>query len=538
MNQFDYLSLFNTESRELLQNFINSLLLLEREPDNIEPLEEIFRSVHSLKSMAAAMGFDKIAQLTHKLETLLDFLKKGQPLFSSTIDLLFESHDTLQNLIELASSGEKPSINLKGLLKKIEEATVGMVGKVRLERKEKISPKAKESFTPSLKSKTVRINLSHLDNLVDLTGELIIARSKLERIGSRYNLEQLSEALDELKRVSLLLQDEVIKARMIPVENVFNRFPRFARDIARQLNKEVEFLIEGGEIELDRMILDEISDSILHLIRNAIDYGIELPEERERKGKKREGVVHLKARKEKNSVVIEVTDDGRGINLEEVRKRAIEIGSLHPEKAKTICDEDLVYFICEPGFTTSKKVSPLSGRGIGMDIVKNKVEELGGTLEIKTQPGKGSQFILRLPLTLVIIPSLLVKVERNVLAIPLNNIVKISSLKNKRVRRIRREKVIKLHQEIIPLLDLREAFHFPHDEDIRNKQAVVVEVSGKKVGLIVDEILGQQDVVIKSLDKMFKGLKGLGGATILGDGKVALILDTRSLSSGLVEEKG
>lgn len=354
----------------------------------------------------------------------------------------------------------------------------------------------------------------------------------MDRISFGYELTELDEVLGRLKMITNDLQNEVMQARMVPIGQIFNRFPRMVRDIAHDQGKEVNFVMEGTDIELDRTVLDEIGDSLMHLLRNAVGHGIEPPEERERLGKSREGRVSLIARREKNNVIIEVVDDGQGIDPSIIRETAIKRGFVSRKEAEALSDVEAVELICLPGFTIAKEATSLAGRGVGVDVVKTQVEALGGSLEIISRVGKGSKFVLKLPLTLAIIQALLVQVTKEIYAIPLANIVEIVEVPKSGIRTIQGGEVIVLHDRVVPLLHLREIFGFDLGEELpKNDMYIVIVGIGETVcrGLVVDALIGQQEIVIKPLSEMLKGLKGLGGVTILGDGRVAFILDVRSL---------
>jgi two-component system chemotaxis sensor kinase CheA len=378
---------------------------------------------------------------------------------------------------------------------------------------------------------TLKIKASSLDNLIDLVGELLICHSRLERL-VRFSADtNLKDAVEDLRRIIRDLQGEVMMVRMVPVANILNRFPRMVRDLSRKLGKEVQFTIEGSEIELDRTVLDEISEPLIHIIRNSIDHGIESPEERKKKGKPEKGRLKLVAKKEKNSVLIEVEDDGRGMDAEKIRKRAVEKGLVSLEEAKKIPDNQIIYFVCVPGFTTCEEASTVSGRGVGMDVVKSKIQKMGGNLEIETELGKGTKIKMQLPLTLAIMQVLLVKVGGETLAIPISSVEQVLRLSSQMIRKVGRNSVLTYQGRTVPLYETGSLLGIKR-EGKESKYIIVVEVSGRLKGLLVDEIEGEQEIVIKSLSDDLSEVKGLGGATILGDGRPAFILDVRSLILG------
>lgn len=381
------------------------------------------------------------------------------------------------------------------------------------------------------RTQSVRVNILRLDNLMNLIGELVINRTRLQEIASSYNIPELKEALAQTARLTADLQDEVMKTRMVPVEHIFNRFPRMVRDLAKSRGKEIDFTMEGRDIELDRTILDEISDPLMHLLRNAVDHGIDSPEEREARGKPRRGSIKLAARRDRNYVSIEVSDDGQGIDDQKVYSIAVEAGLISPEEKKTLSDEEILRILSTPGFSTASEVSGVSGRGVGLDVVRNKVESLGGMLVMQTRRGEGTTFAMKLPLTLAIIQALLVKVQGEVYAIPLGIVSETAVVSAHEIKYVSNQEVIFLRDETLPLIRLAHCLGLPDRNGQGAFPVVVVEVTPRSVAVAVDELLGQQEIVITSLDKFLKGIKGFGGATILGTGEVALILDIPTLLS-------
>ncbi|MDI6873519.1 chemotaxis protein CheW [Candidatus Solincola sp.] len=382
-----------------------------------------------------------------------------------------------------------------------------------------------------VRTQSVRVNIARLDNLMNLIGELVINRTRLQEIASSYNIPELKEALAQTARLTADLQDEVMKTRMVPVDHIFNRFPRMVRDLAKSRGKEIDFTMEGRDIELDRTILDEISDPLMHLLRNAVDHGIDSPEEREARGKPRRGSIRLAARRDRNYVSIEVSDDGQGIDERKIYEAAVRAGLVSPEEKKSLSDEDILRLLTTPGFSTAQEVSGVSGRGVGLDVVRSKVESLGGMLVMKTSRGEGTTFAMKLPLTLAIIQALLVRVQGETYAIPLGTVSETAVVSSHEIRYVSNQEVIFLRDETLPLLRLARCLGLPDEDGRGTFPVVVVEVTPRTVAIAVDELLGQQEIVITSLDKFLKGIKGFGGATILGTGEVALILDIPSLIS-------
>ena len=378
---------------------------------------------------------------------------------------------------------------------------------------------------------SVRVDIEKLDTLMNLVGELVINKVRLEQIGTTHRLTELTETLEQMDRVTTDLQSVVMKVRMVPVSSVFNRFPRMVRDLAKELDKEINLTIEGEETELDRTVIDEIGDPLMHLLRNSLDHGVEHPQDREAKGKPRTGEVGLIARHEGNNVVIMVTDDGKGIDAEVIRRKAVEKGMISQEEADNMDDADAVRLIFLPGFSTADKITDVSGRGVGMDVVRSKIEALGGHVDVETTLDEGSVFKIKLPLTLAIIQALLVKVQEEMYAIPLGAIDSTINITPDAIKTVRNKEVIVLRGQIIPIIRLGNVLSVPRAEGDVNEDifVVVVHLGDRKAGIVVDNLIGQQEIVIKTLGKLLVGLKVISGATVLGDGRVALILDVGAL---------
>lgn len=386
--------------------------------------------------------------------------------------------------------------------------------------------------------RTVRVDVELLDDLMNLVGELVIERTRLFRIASTLEATgQLDEVAQDLSRTSVhigrvtsQLQEQIMKARMLPVESLFNKFPRMVRDLAQKAGKEVDFVMEGQETELDRSIIEEIGDPLIHLLRNAVDHGIETPEEREKAGKPRKGRVLLKAYHEENHIIITVSDDGKGIDVEKVKESAVKKGLIGPEHAARMSEKEALNLIFASGLSTAQKVTDVSGRGVGMDVVRTNIEKINGTIEINTVPGQGTEFRLKLPLTLAIIRALLVSLGNNVYAIPLSSVDETLRLNWDAVEKVSNKEVIVVRGRVLPLLKLDEVFSLKIGAQKREKIfVVVVSVGGEQMGIVVDRLVGEQEIVIKSLGNYIGDVPGISGATILGDGSVALILDVPSL---------
>lgn len=643
-----YRDMFLAESGDYIQHITEGLLELEREPSATEPVEVIFRGAHSLKGMAAAMGYDRTADLTHKMESLMDRVRKGDRVVDkSLVDLMLAAVDLVRDLIDDESSGTSnvdPSEMIATLVHMaeapVEPAPTAPVpaeedaGDAELQEGERLyrvvvtvddscvlkavraymvlkrmahmgrvvdtEPSARdiedenfdrdfvvmlatsgdenavrdavlpvseiasatiEDVTPAEKpvaprvagapapgarrglpklseSQTVRVAIGHLDTLVDLVGELIILRSRLERHSTEHEDPVLRETLDDLHRITAELQYEVMQTRMVPVGNIFNRFPRMVRDLASDLGKDIEFQIDGLDIELDRTVLDEIGDPIVHLLRNAIDHGIESTDERAEHGKSAQGHVRLVASRERDHVSIIVSDDGRGIDIDRVWDKACQLGLARQDTRDEYNDTEVLAFTCVPGFSTASTATKVSGRGVGMDVVKGKIEHLGGTLQISSTPHVGTDFILRLPLTLAIVRALLVESHGQVFALPLSSVNEAFSADELKLDTIDAEPVVVLRDgEIVPLHRL-DAILFGADRLVTpepRSSVILVAVGGDQHALHVDALVGRQEVVIKPLSRLLRDARGFSGATILGDGRVMLILDPRTLFASAEE---
>jgi two-component system chemotaxis sensor kinase CheA len=392
----------------------------------------------------------------------------------------------------------------------------------------------KTSYTkaPSNVSPTVRVDIRKLDDLMNLVGELVITRSRLEQLSSEKGDQIMEETVEQLSRLTMDLRDQVLKTRMVPVDHVFSRFPRLVRDLARETGKEIQLQITGAETELDRTVIDEIVDPMIHIIRNCVDHGIETPEERNALGKPNPGTVELNAYQAGNNVVIEIGDDGAGLKLDKIRAKALERGVVSAEELENMDEEEISNLIFLPGFSTSEKVTDISGRGVGMDVVKTQITNLGGIVQLQSVEGEGTKFTIRLPLTLAIIQTLIVQLGNDVFAIPSTLIDQTISVAKKDIKLLRNREVTFHRGEVIPLIRLQEFLEVQEAKNMALDELDVVVVSNgeRRIGFVVDTLLRQQDVVIKSLGAYLGNIPGIAGATILGNGKIALILDLRSVA--------
>ncbi|MCR1975511.1 chemotaxis protein CheA [Clostridium sporogenes] len=690
MDTSQYMSMFLEESMDNLQTLNDSLLQLEQEPDDIDKLNEIFRVAHTIKGMAATMGFNEMAELTHKMEDVLSNFREGDlKVTQNVVTVLFKCLDTLEQMVNNISEEVDEKVPIDHIIEELEKAAKGDIssedqkeesietieenrsegnstiplneydlnvikqaedkgfnayeikiilsentllksaraflifknleeygeiikslpiaedienenfdfeidliylttkGKeeiydilanisevdnvmvdnvdVQLKREEKIESKeVKEKVKDQINNidtkkpeeentdkktkveetkpkankrvakpkdnnhkkahQSVRVDLERLDKFMNMVSELVIHRTRLEQISTNHKLTDLNETLEQVARTTSDLQDLVMKIRMLPLDIVFNRFPRMVRDLSVELDKEMELIVQGADTELDRTVIDEIGEPLIHLIRNAADHGVEPREERVKKGKDPIGKIRLIAYQEGTKAVIKVEDDGGGVPVDKVKAKAERIGI----NTEGMSDNDIRNLIFAQGFSTNEKVTDISGRGVGMDVVKTKITALGGTVDLISEEGKGSSFIIRLPLTLQIIQALLVEVGSETMAISLGYIDRVIDYEKDIVKKTNNKEVIIYRGNVIPFVRVNEKLGLKESEN--DKKYIVIVKSGEKtVGLLVDGLLGQKEIVIKPFGKTLQGLKEYIGATILGDGLVTLILDVAAL---------
>lgn len=394
------------------------------------------------------------------------------------------------------------------------------------------SKTTKTTLRKNQASKTVRVDIGRLDNLMNLVSELIIIKTRLEDEGfqQQKNSSEMHETIEYLERITTSLHDAVMKVRMVPVERTFNRFPRMVRDLSKELGKGINLIMSGEDTEVDRTVIDEIGDPLIHLIRNSLDHGIESIEDRVAKGKPEDGTVNLRAYPDGNTVVIEVEDDGKGIDSEKIKDKAVSNGLLTREEADNLSKKEAINLLFRAGFSTVDVVTDLSGRGVGLDVVKSKIESLNGTVEVDSTIGQGSKFTIRLPLTLAIIQALMIELNKEKYAIPLNNIKEISTINSENISMIQDQEVVLYREKTLPLIRLGDVLNVEDYEKKTGEMLVVIIKKGDlEAGVIVDKLVGQQEIVIKSLGKFLKGINIIAGATILGNGGVALIIDSNQL---------
>ena len=570
---------FLAETTELLEKLDDDLVTLEKSPDDAELMNRIFRSIHTVKGASSFLGFDLLVKVTHKTEDVLNRLRKSELTLNSEImDVILEAVDLVKTLVNDIKGGDIVERELESTVAKLipylsesaTEATVLAPVFASLQEdksKEAVAggapvvpaaaappvpvaapkPAPAAQKAPAAKGEeladnsTVRVDVKRLDDLMNQVGELVLERNRMIQLHSDYQFgvdpaafsDDFGKLSKRMNFVTSELQMQVLKMRMLPVEKVFKKFPRIVRNLARDLGKEVDLQIIGEETELDRSVVDEIGDPLIHLIRNALDHGLEQPEERLAAGKPRCGTVVLAAAHEGNQIVISIKDNGRGIDPDRVSRKALEKGLITEEQLALMGSREILDLLFLPGFSTKEQATDLSGRGVGMDVVRTNIRKLNGIIEIKNEIGRGSEFILKLPLTLAIIQSLLVEVEREVYSIPLASVIETMRVNQDEFHHVGGQEVLKLRDSVLPLLRLQRLFCSAESgADRKTCYVVIVGVAEKRVGLVVTRLLGQQEVAIKSLGKFLANLPGIGGSTIMGDGRVALIVDPMGLVGG------
>lgn len=521
MDLTKYAELFRSEAREHLLVIERALAQLRNGSDD-DQIAELFRSTHTIKGMAAAMGYASVEQLAHALESVLDGVRtQARGIDDDLLRVLVDGADALAKAIDDAVAGTQT-----------EATTPSRPAFAEVQEEQLVATRSARSTIEG----TVRVDVQRLDALLDLTGELVIARDRLIRAlednaqdfgmrASRNSTHPLARAVHDASSLVSAVQDEVLRLRLVPVHQVFDRFPRLVRDLAREVGKDVTFITEGRDIELDRSLLEALGDPVVHLLRNAIDHGIEPAGYRERAGKPAQGRLVLRAARDRNAVIIQVEDDGRGIDRHAVLERARERG-LVPWDAPALDDDQLLRVIAQPGLSTAESVTNISGRGVGIDVVVNRVRSFGGTIDLETEQGRGTRFTLRLPTTLAITRALLVTAGGDQFALSAAHVMEVheweavDQLSNGDVR---------IRDDVLPLVPLEERFGLPASA-ADERHLVVVDAGTGRRALLVDEITGHQDIVVKRFQSVHESQPWFSGATLLGDGRPALIVDLSSLA--------
>lgn len=519
-----YLDLFIAETSDNLQMLNKGLLDLEQNTSDINKVNEIFRSTHTIKGMAATMGYLNMAELTHKMEDLLSKFRDGNLYISEeAITVLLKCVDLLESMVN--NLDEEKNLDISSEIELLQKCTLEFISNINIREIDKSSDiKLKDEIILNQKykkgSKSVRVELERLDKFMNMVSELVIHRTRLEQLAREFKSQELSETLEQVARTTSDLQDLVMQIRMLPIDIVFSRFPRMIRDLSLELDKEINFIIEGANTELDRVVIDEIGEPLIHLLRNAVDHGIGTKEYRISNGKNAIGTIRLSAYQEGTKAIIKVEDDGKGLDYNKIKGKADELGI----NTKDMSKQELTNLIFMEGFSTSDEVTDISGRGVGMDAVKTKIMSLGGTIEVLSEMGIGTTFKIVLPLTLQIIQALLVKVSNETLAISLGFVDRVIQFTEDLVKRSNKEEYIFYEEKIIPLVRLSDKLNLSHISNSK-KFVVIVNIGGELSGLLVDDLIGQNEIVIKPLGKLFENIKYYMGATILGNGLVTLILD-------------
>ena len=529
MDMSQYHDLFLSEAREHLEKISELVVVLEADHEDRTTIDSLFRSAHSVKGMAASMGFDAAAGLAHSMEDLMDRIRKGMPVDAALFDLLLAGESTLSAMLDDIASGGSGALDAKSLLTKI--AAYPDADSVAADSRERQEDHPDEKQSKSAKKepaaqKTIKVKTAVLDRFVDTTGELITVKHRLTMLAKSIHNKDFTDAMQTLDKYLRELHGQVMAIRLMPLSVVTDRFPRTVRDLARKAGKEITFSIKGAEIELDRSIHDLLGDPLSHLLRNSIDHGIETPQERTAKGKSAAGRISISVSREKDQVTIRIEDNGRGMDPDSILAAAVARGFLPKEKGAALSDDEKLMLICHPGFSTAEKVTSISGRGVGMDVVRSAIQSMGGSLSISTETGAGSAFLLRLPHTIAIINVLLVKVGVFILAIPLTAVSRTMELKSEDIATMADQEFFFLDDETVPIVPLAQILNIPSREP-RGKtvQLFITEIKGRRAGLQVDQLLGNQEVFVKPLHKPLSVLERINGATVLGNGEVVFILD-------------
>ncbi len=569
---------FLIEAQEILDRVGEQLVTLEQDPSDSEQLNAVFRGFHTLKGGAGFLGIQPMVNLCHAAEETLGLVRAGQAtLEPQHFDAAQQSLDWLQQMLDAIGAGEDPphapqilidQFDVQGhavpapkptnppaagaavasggdlisddefeaLLDQLHgdgvPTTVASPSPAPPPRPQP-APKPAPAGKPVAKAggeteQTIRVDTKRLDAIVNLVGELVLSRNRLKTLRARIRDEELDRAVSGLDIATARLQTAVMRTRMQPVGKVFSRFPKVARDVARQLQKEVDLELVGADTELDRNLVEALADPLVHLVRNAIDHGIEVPSLREACSKPRQGHVRLSAQQEGDFVTIEIRDDGAGIDPERLRVKALEKGLIDPEAAARLSHDECLQLIFLPGFSTKADVTDISGRGVGMDVVQSRIRELSGQITIHSDVGRGSRFVIRVPLTLAILPTLLVQAGDPVYALPLARVMEVLHAPSESLRWFDGQAVLDRQSHTLPLVDLRQWLRV--DPVMAPLLTIVVlQMGEQRFGLIVDQVRGREEVVIKPLPRAVRGLPGYAGATLIGDGRMALILDVDGL---------
>lgn len=498
-------------------------------------------NLHTLKGNSGMMGFTPLQKFIHRLESLVKLVADDAiPLRTSLFEGLYASVSVMREALRLLGEDPAARLDFDDQLKMLEVLANGAATEAAV-APTALAPEQCDEFTYiSRKSNTLKVNFEKLDELLNLVGELVIHRTTLMALEGRFKecvrdralLDAFGESSQLIGKSSTELREAIMRVRMLPVRNVFKRFQRLARDLSHRHGKQVQLVFEGEETELDKTVIDEIGEPLLHLIRNAVDHGIESPAERKRQGKPAAGTLMLQARHESNHIVIAVKDDGRGMDAVNIRESAIAKGLISSEEAQVMSEEESLQLLFLPGFSTSTEVTETSGRGIGLDVVKKIVSSLNGQIDISSKPGTGAVFTIKLPLTLAIITALMVEVEKETFAIPLSGVLESIRIQSSEIHVVGGTEVVTLRERLLPVHRLDHYFGLKTAASRQHEYIVVVGSGEKRGGLIVDRLVGQQEIVIKALDDYLGELPGISGGTVLGDGSISMIVDIGSILLG------
>jgi two-component system, chemotaxis family, sensor kinase CheA len=583
---------FVVESEELLERMDQDMVALESAPQDAEVLNRIFRALHTIKGTSNFLGFDPVVRLSHCAEDVLNALRRGETqLDRRCVDALLAARDELGRMLHDIGHGGLKEYKLDALLAELQEAQKPNVsppssgdflvkdhavtkeaveplssepaaveeprklGQLAAEhgvassvRADEVLARQKEIADSQSSSQTMRVEAHKLDELINLIGELVLERNRLVQLSRDWFAGKLvapdfdsflGQSSARLSFITDELQSAGLRTRMIPIETVFRRFPRLVRDVARNLQKDVRLLIRGEDTELDKTMVELIGDPLVHLVRNSLDHGLEVPDVREKAGKPRQGTIRIEARQEGDQIVICIADDGAGINPERIAAKALEKGLVTADRIRQLSSREILDFIFLPGFSTAEKTSDLSGRGVGMDVVRSNLKKLNGSVEIESHLGVGTTVLLRLPLTLAILPVLLVRVGEEIYALPLRSVVETAQVNLQHVHRVENCEVLCLRNETLPLIRLGQLFRSDSSINATNapmtappeqaRKVVIIGVAEKRVALLVDHLIGQESTVVKPLGSFLHHCTSLAGATISGDGRVRLVLDPAGL---------
>ena len=574
---------FLIESEELLEGMNQDLVALEQAPDDTELLNRIFRALHTIKGTSGFLNFDPVVRLSHRAEDVLNTLRRSEVEFSQRImDALLAARDQLSIMLQDIREGGLKDYALDGLIAELEavqkpapapsrlgdilvaegviapgalqdvlqqqaqSGEIRKIGELLVEKglasQTDVSnalARQKRQADSVIAAQTMRVDVRKLDELINLVGELVLERNRLFQLSrelsmGRLEMQDLTEAFSQsTARLSFIteeLQAAGLRARMVPIDTVFRKFPRLVRDVAHNLKKEVDLLVSGEDTELDKTMVEMIGDPLVHLVRNSLDHGLELPDVRESGGKPRKGTIRLEARQEGDQIIISVADDGAGIDPARIAKKAMEKGLVTADRLRTMTTREILDFVFLPGFSTAEKISDLSGRGVGMDVVRSNLTKLNGTIELESKLGAGTTVFLRLPLTLAILPVLLVEVGNEIYALPLRSVVETARIRATELHRFEGSELLHLRGETVPLLRLRQIFKVQYRADEKGSDKVVIlGIGEKRIALLVDNLIGQESTVIKPLGSYLHHCSGIAGATISGDGRVRLVLDPADL---------